>query len=99
MRFGLTNVKTGGVVSRTVTVNVFVDVFPAASVAVTVTYVVPIGKNEPGGIEYVSVDRPTASVAVAVYAETIAPPRVLPSTVMFGAVITGGVVSRTTTVT
>ena len=91
--------NTGGVVSRTVTVKVFVDVFPAPSVAVTVTVVVPIGKNEPGGIEYVSVTGPTASVAVAGVAGTNAPPVVFPSTVMFGAVITGGVVSRTTTVT
>ena len=38
---------TGGVVSTTVTVNVAVDVLPAASLAVTVTVVVPNGSTVP----------------------------------------------------
>ena len=38
---------TGAVVSRTVTVNVFVEALPYASFAVTVTVVVPIAKVEP----------------------------------------------------
>ena len=42
---------TGAVVSRTVTVNDFVVTFPAASVAVTVTVVDPIGNSEPDATE------------------------------------------------
>ena len=62
VRFGA--VIAGGVVSRTVTVKVFEDVFPAPSVAVTVTAVVPIAKVDPDGIEYATVTGPTASVTV-----------------------------------
>ena len=45
----------GAVVSFTVTVNVFVDVLPAASFAVTVTVVVPITNVAPEPFEYVIV--------------------------------------------
>ena len=39
----------GGVVSTTVTVNVQVEMLPAASVATAVTVVVPTGKTDPEG--------------------------------------------------
>ena len=41
------SVMTGGVTSLTVTLKVQLFVFPAASVAVAVTVVVPTGKTEP----------------------------------------------------
>ena len=47
MRFALIDVIAGGVVSTTVTVKVCLEVFPAPSVAVTVTMVVPNGEVEP----------------------------------------------------
>ena len=56
---------TGGVVSRTVTVNVFVVVFPTMSIAVTLTVVVPIANVEPDAFEYVKIGGASASVAVA----------------------------------
>ena len=89
--------NTGGVVSRTLTVNVFDELAPAPSVAGTMTVVVPSGKSEPDGIEKINVTGPTASVAVAGNV-TKAPPGFVASTTMFGAVVTSGVVSRTTTV-
>ena len=49
----------------TVTVKVFVVLFPYASVAVTVTVVVPTANVEPDAFEYVIVTGPTRSVAVA----------------------------------
>ena len=81
--------------------NVFVETFPAASVAVTVTTVVPIAKNEPDGIEYVIFTALTASVATAGGYVTIAPcaaPVVARAKTVMSAgtnVNTGGVVSRT----
>src|SRR5262245_18683669 len=57
----------------TVTVNEAVAVLPAASAAVHVTAVSPIGKNEPGaGTQSTDTEPSRSSVAVAVYA-TIAP--------------------------
>ena len=47
----LTEVITGGVVSCTLIVKVFVETLPQTSVAVTVTVVVPIAKTEPEEIE------------------------------------------------
>ncbi len=91
-------VITGGVVSTTVTVNVAVAVFPAASFAVTVTDVVPNARIVPAVFENVSDVTPTASVAVEVNVPTSQPVDCVASTVMFGAVITGAVVSRTVTV-
>ena len=44
-------VSTGAVVSRTVTVNVFEEWFPYASVAVTVTVVVPSANVAPEAFE------------------------------------------------
>ena len=55
-----------GLLSLTVTVNVQVDLLPAASVAVEVTVVMPIGKAEPeGGLE-TTVTPGQLSVAVTV---------------------------------
>ena len=66
-------VITGGVVSCTKTVNVAVDVFPAASFAVTVTVVVPNGRIVPALFEKVSEVTPTTSVAVEVNVPTFQP--------------------------
>ena len=44
-------VTTGAVVSLIVTVNDFDEWFPAASYAVTVTSVDPIGNSDPDGVE------------------------------------------------
>src|SRR5262245_57137804 len=91
-------VRTGGVVSTTVTLKVFVVVLPAASVAVTVTVVVPSGNVVPGCFEYVIVTAETASVACAANVTT-APDALVASFVMSaGTVRSGGVVSRTVTV-
>ena len=58
-------VSAGAVVSLTVTVKVAVPVLLAASVADTVTVVVPSEKVVPLFCEYVRLVTPTASVAVA----------------------------------
>jgi len=59
-------VKTGAVVSRTVTVEDAEPVLPATSVAVHVTVVVPIGKMVPEGGRQAGVSDPlTRSVAEA----------------------------------
>src|SRR5262245_60667488 len=85
---------TGGVVSLTVTWNVAVAVFPAASLAVQLTVVVPSGNSEPdAGVQLTATGPSTLSVAVTVY-PTCAPPGSVASAVMSaGTVITGGVVS------
>ena len=57
--------------SLTVTVNVQVEVLPAASVAVEVTVVDPTGKNDPEAGEFVTVAE-QLSVAVVVKL-TVAP--------------------------
>ena len=78
--------------------NVAVEVLPAASFAVAVTEVVPNGSTVPTDFDHVSDVTPTASVAVAANVPTIQPVDCVASTVMFGAVITGAVVSFTVTV-
>ena len=77
------------------TVNVFEPVFPFASVALTVTVVVPIGNVEPDGGAAVGVMAPsTVSVASASVNVTGAPEGPVASAVMFaGTVTTGAVVS------
>src|SRR5262249_10826424 len=81
----------------TLTVKVAVETFPAASLAVTVTVVVPTAKVEPEAFEYVIVTGPTRSVAIAAAYDTATPEDECVVTVMFGLtkVKTGGVVSRT----
>src|SRR5262249_23996874 len=93
-------VITGGVVSFTVTVNVFDEWLPAASIAVTVTVVVPTANVAPDAFEKLNVTGPTASVAVGAAYVTAPPAAVFPSPVRFALtdVITGAVVSRTVTV-
>ena len=93
-------VNTGAVVSRTVTVKVFVVTFAAASVAVTVTVVDPIANDDPEATEYVIVGAAvTASVAVAAAQVAIAPAALVASTVTLpGTVSAGAVVSSTVTV-
>ena len=92
-------VTTGAMVSRTVTVKVQVLVFSAASYAVTVTVVVPMGKTEPEAGEAVTVGlASTTSVALTVKSTTL-PAELVASTVMLVEhVTTGAVVSRTVTV-
>ena len=65
VRFALMDVIVGGVVSTTVTVKLWLEEFPAPSVAVTVTTVVPKPNVEPDACEYAIVTGPTASVAVS----------------------------------
>ena len=77
-------VITGAVVSLTVTVNVLLAEFPAASLAVAVTVVVPSGKVEPeAGVLVVGRAPLTASMA-EVEKVTTAPAALVASTVMFG---------------
>jgi hypothetical protein len=60
-------VRTGGVVSFTVTVNEAEPVLPCVSVAVHVTVVVPSGKVEPlGGVQVTGTTPSMLSVAEAV---------------------------------
>ena len=61
----LHEVIVGGVVSRTVTVNVFTVQLPTRSNTVTVTVVVPIAKTVPAAFEYWISVAPSASVATA----------------------------------
>jgi hypothetical protein len=92
-------VTTGAVVSRTVTVNVFVPVFAWLSVALQVTVVVVAGNVEPLGGVHVTGRAPSMlSVAVAKNVNG-APVVPVASTVAFaGTVTTGAVVSTTVTV-
>lgn len=89
----------GPVVSRTVTVNVFVPVLVCVSVAEHVTVVVAIGNVDPlAGVQLTGRTPSTMSDAVAVKVNA-APAGPVASTVAFaGTVTTGGVVSRTCTV-
>ena len=71
---------------------------PAASLAVTLTVVVPTAKTLPESGEVMTTGALTASVAVGVKV-TVAPPALLARAVrLAGRVSTGGVVSRTVTV-
>ena len=91
--------RTGGVVSRTVTVNDAEPVLPAASWVEQFTLVVPSGNTLPLTGEQVALSAVvTASVAVAVKL-TARPAADAASAVTFaGTVTTGAVVSRTVTV-
>ena len=96
---GLDMETVGSVVSCTVTVNDFAEVLPAASLAVHVTVVAPIGNVEPeAGVHVGPLVTPTLSVAVTVNV-TRAPEALVACTVIGdGTVIVGGVVSTTLTV-
>ena len=84
----------GGMVSRTVTRNVAELVFPAWSVAVTLTVVVPIANVEPlGGMTVTVGSGSTGSVAVGVANVTAAPEPA--SLALLGAALVGfGVMRR-----
>ena len=91
-------VMEGGVVSCTFTVNVALELFPLASVALQVTVVVAIAKVDPDEGEHVTVLLPeTTSCAVGVVKGTLAPKADIASCVMGPGtlVITGGVESTT----
>ncbi len=85
---------TGGVVSRTVTVNELWAALPAASLALRCTVVTPSGNVLPeAGLAVTATAPSTLSLAVAVKLTT-APDGLVASTVMLaGVAITGGVVS------
>ena len=91
--------RLGGVVSgasseMTVTVNVPVPSFPAASVAVQVTVVVPTEKLEPEGGEQVGPEvTPTSSDAVTVNVIVLPAELEVEPVRLDGTVTTGGVVS------
>ena len=94
-------VTLGGVVSLIVTVKVFDEWLPAASVAVTTTVVVPTANPDPDGIEYMIVgEAVTASVAVASGENVTGVSGAVASSVTLDGivVITGAVVSFTVTV-
>ena len=87
-------VTCGATVSRTVTVNDFVPVFPLPSVAEHVTTVEPNGKVEPEAGEQEGVKVPlTMSTADAVKVEVAPEPEVASSVMSAGTVRTGTVVS------
>jgi|SRR2546425_10262059 len=90
--------RTGGVVSRTVTVEDPEPIFPAASVAVQTTVLVPKGKVEPESGQVASRDPLTISVADAEKVAT-APLGPVASRVVGNpdTVTTGAVVSTTVT--
>ena len=91
---------TGLVLSSTVTLKEQVDVFPAASVAVYVTTVVPRPKTVPGLFVVVKANVPAQlSDTVGAVHVTVAWQEALPFTVMFEGhpVITGLVLSKTIT--
>src|SRR3954453_5826526 len=73
--------------------------FPAPSVAVQVTVVVPRGNSEPDGGRHDTIGVPQLSDAVWEEKLTAAPAAEVPGTVMLGgqAGITGGVLSTTVT--
>ncbi len=93
------NVSAGGVISRTVTVNVPVAELPRVSEAEQVTVVVPSANVEPeAGEQVTGRERSTRSVAVGVK-PAAAPEELVASTVMLdGNVSAGGVISLTVTV-
>jgi len=95
------NFSTGTVASLTVTVNVPLLTLLAASVAVTVTLVVPSGNTVPLALEYAITGLAlTSSVAGAAEYVTSAPLALVAVAVTFeGNVNTGAVVSLTVTVT
>ena len=88
---------TGGVVSRTVTVKLAVDVLPFASRAVAVTVVAPSANVEPLTLSYLISTGPNRSFAVAENV-TAAPAADVASAMTSATESTGGVVSRTVTV-
>ena len=90
------NVKTGAIVSLTVTVNVPPLMFPAASLAVAVTIVTPTANVLPLAGEYVIVGLPTLSVPLAPLNTTLAPLALVALAVTFaGTLKTGAAVSTT----
>ena len=93
------SVSVGAVVSRTVTVKLFVATFARVSGAEQVTVVVASGNVAPlAGVQLAATAPLTASVAVALNV-TIAPAAPVASAVVFGgSVSVGAVVSRTVTV-
>jgi hypothetical protein len=92
-------VKTGPLVSATVTVNEAAPLLPFASVAVQFTVVGPSGNVDPlAGVQLTGREPSTASLADAVKVNA-APVALVASTVAFaGTVTTGPVVSATVTV-
>jgi hypothetical protein len=67
------DVKTGGVLSVTVTLNEQVEVFPLTSVAVYITCVVPSAKTEPDARLLTKLAIPQLSEAVGAVHVTVAP--------------------------
>jgi len=79
----------------TVTVNVPLLTFPTASVAVTVTVVVPTGNTVPLAGEYVMVGLPRLSVTLAPPNVTLAPLTDVALALRFPTLTTGAAVSNT----
>ena len=91
--------SAGAVVSRTVTVNESVDLFPVPSCAEHCTVVVPSAKTLPlTGEQVIDGEAVTASVADATNDTTLPAAAFASSTMSDGTVRSGAVVSRTETV-
>ena len=87
---------TGNWPSTTVTVNVQLELLPQASVAVEVTVVVPIAKEDPDAGEFTIVTVPQLSVAVGVkFTTAVQEPTGVVAVILAGQVIVGAVTSFT----
>jgi hypothetical protein len=83
-------VRTGAVVSRTVTVKLFDPVLPLESCAVQVTVVAPMGNVAPEPGEHDGVRAPSTSSFALAEKLTAAPPEPVASVVMFPGTVTIG---------
>ena len=93
------SVITGGVTSLTVTVKLQLDEFPAASVAVACTVVVPTGKLDPDAWSVTIEGAAQLSLPPTVNVTGAAQVPAMASATMFdGQLIVGGVLSITVTV-
>src|SRR3954447_3436339 len=91
------NESTGGVVSRTFTVNDPCAMLPCESVAVHCTVVKAIGKTEPDAWSHVTGTGPSKSSTADAEYVTAAPLALVASAVMLaGSESTGGVLSNVT---
>jgi hypothetical protein len=93
-----TPLRTGSVVSRTMTLNEPADVLPAASLALHVTLVVPSGNVEPeAGPQVTTGEGSTESETPTVYVTTAPDGPAASATIVPGSVRLGSVESPTTT--
>ncbi len=96
----LGQLAVGASVSLTVTLKLHMPVFPAASVAVTVTGVVPMPKKEPLAGKAADVAPGQLSVGIGILKDTLAPhcPTLLLTVTLLGQLAVGASVSLTVTI-